>query len=104
MLGAGAIVALTMASTLARAEMPPANVIPQAKAEEIALKVSTGTIKESDLELENKVWIYSIEIEGKDRKVHEVNIDALTGKIVENKVETPTMEAQEAKEDADAKK
>ncbi len=86
--------------TYSKAESsPPVNVISKEKAQGIALKVYAGKIKESDLEFENNAWIYSLEIIGKDKKVHEINVDALTGNIVDSKIETSAMEAKEQKED-----
>ncbi len=80
---------------------PPANVISKEKAQDIALKVYAGKVKESDLEFEKNAWIYSFEIIGKDKKIHEINVDALTGNIVESKIETSAMEAKEKAEGAD---
>jgi len=83
---------------------PPANVISKEKAQDTALKVYAGKVKESDLEFEKNAWIYSFEIVGKDQKVHEINVNALTGNIIESKIETPAMEAKEKKEDLAAAK
>ena len=83
---------------------PPANVISKEKAQDIALKVYAGKVKESDLEYENNAWIYSLEIIGNDQKIHEINVDALTGNILESKIETSAMEAKEKKEDLAAAK
>ncbi len=94
-----------MTPTYSMAEStPPANVISKEKAQAIALNVYAGKVKEGDLEFENNAWIYSFEIVGKDKKVHEINVDALTGKIVESKIETAAMEAKEKKEDLAAAK
>ena len=75
---------------------PPSNVIPKEKAQETALKAQPGTVKEGELEFENKIWIYSFDLLGKDGKTHEVNVDALTGKIVNQSVETAADEKKEA--------
>ncbi len=82
----------------------PANVISKEKAQAIALKAYAGKIKESDLEFENRAWIYSFEIIGHDKKTHEINVNAFTGDIMESKIETPAMEAKEKKEDLAAAK
>ncbi len=80
-------------------QVPPANVISKEKAQTIALKAVAGKVKESDLEFEKKAWVYSFEIIGNDKKTHEINVNALTGAIVESKIATPAMEAKEKIED-----
>ena len=64
------------------------------KAEEIALTRQSGHIKSSELEREHGRLIYSFDIE-RNNKVHEVNVDANTGKIVEDTVESAAAEANE---------
>lgn len=97
--------ALVMAAMLAApglsfaAPKQPKNVIGMAKARKIALKTVNGKITGGELEYEKKIWIYSFDMSGKDGKNHEVNVNALTGKIVSATIETPAMEAQELKQD-----
>ncbi len=93
------VLALVAATFCMADTMPPNNVISKAKARRIALKEQKGKVEASELEFENKIWIYSLEILGPDKKVHEVNVDALNGKIVSNVVETPNTEAKEKIED-----
>lgn len=81
---------------------PPKNVISMKKARAIAMKVQKGKIKDEELEFENKIWIYSFEILAKDKKIHEINVDSLTGKIVEQTIETPANEAKEEQRDQTA--
>lgn len=81
------------------APKPPAKVISMARARAIALKTAGGKIKEAELEFENKIWIYSFDLSGKDGKTHEVNVDARTGKVVSSTIETPAAEAKEARQD-----
>lgn len=78
---------------------PPKNVISMETASRIAVKTQPGKLTVKELEFENKIWIYSFEILGGDNKIHEVNIDALTGRIVAQEIETPEKEVQEEKED-----
>ena len=78
---------------------PPKNVISKTHARIIALKEQKGKVTDSELEFEDKIWIYSFAIMSNDKKSHEVNINALTGKVVSNVVETAMMEAKEKKED-----
>jgi uncharacterized membrane protein YkoI len=72
-------------------------------AEKIALGRQAGTIKSEDLEKENNRWIYSFDIE-RDKQIHEVGVDANTGKIVEDKVEDAAAEAREQAQEKRSKK
>lgn len=64
------------------------------EAKKIALSEESGTIKTQELEHEKGRWIYSFDIEHA-QQVHEVNVDANTGAVVEDSVEHPAAEAQE---------
>jgi uncharacterized membrane protein YkoI len=68
-------------------------------AKNIALSKEPGHIKSQELEKEKGRWIYSFDIE-KDNHIHEVNVDANNGDVVEDSVENP---ADEAKENASKK-
>lgn len=73
--------------------------ISKAEAQQIALaKVPNGTIKEGELEFEDGVLIWSFDVGTPGTKdTTEVNINAVTGKIVGIDVESPEKEAKEAK-------
>jgi uncharacterized membrane protein YkoI len=60
------------------------------KAEKIALKIAPGNIKDKELELENggSGLRYSFDILYKG-KIHEVGVDAKTGKVLENSLPGP---------------
>lgn len=76
------------------------------EAQQIALsKVPGGTIKEGELEMENGVlqWSFDVAMQG-SQNITEVNINAVTGKVIGVDVETPGAEAKEAKAEALAKK
>lgn len=73
------------------------------KAKEIAHKQVKGTIKSSELEKEHGKMIYSFDIKTADGKTTEVNIDAITGEVIEKKVETAADEAKEKAEDKNKK-
>jgi hypothetical protein len=73
--------------------------ITMAGAEKIALAREPGTIQEKELEREHGNLIYSFDIKMKDG-IHEVNVDAMTGDIVEDHVESAAAEAKEKKADA----
>jgi uncharacterized membrane protein YkoI len=64
------------------------------QAQAIALKLHPGKIKSAELEKEHGVQMYSFDIETKDG-VHEVGINADSGKVVEDSVESPADEAKE---------
>ena len=68
--------------------------ISRADAEKIALAKEPGTIKEGELEKEHGKVIYSFDIQTRSG-VHEVNVDAVTGKVVEDSVESAADEAKE---------
>jgi len=77
--------------------------ISMAEAQKAALAVENGEIKSQELEKEKGRRIYSFDIVMPDG-LHEVNVDALTGKVVENTIENAADEAKEAAADAKAKK
>lgn len=65
-----------------------------------ALKAAPGKIKSEELENEKGKLIYSFDIATRSG-ITEVNVDAITGKVIETKHETPAEEAKEkAKEKA----
>lgn len=55
----------------------------EAQARKIAMTVAKGTFAESDYEKEDGSWRWSFDIK-ENGKIHEVGVDAMTGKIVEN--------------------
>lgn len=83
---------------LSRAE---AKKLSMADARKAALAVENGNIKSAELEKEKGKQIYSFDIQMPDG-LHEVNIDAATGKLVEDTIENAKDEAKEAAEDAKA--
>lgn len=77
--------------------------ISKEEAKQIALaKVPNGTIKEAELEKEKGLLIWSFDIATPGTKnITEVNVDAVTGKIVAMDVETPEKEKAEAEKEKD---
>ena len=75
--------------------------ITRAAAEKTALtKAPDGTVKDAELEEENGKLVWSFDIARPGTKnITEVQVDAITGKIVLVEVETPKDQAKEAKED-----
>ena len=71
--------------------------ISQAEAQKTALaQTPGGTIKEASLEEEKGklIWSFDIAVPGA-RDITEIQVDALTGKIVSTEQETPAQEAKE---------
>ena len=73
--------------------------ISMAQAEQTALAKEPGTIRSRELESEKGTLIYSFDIDT-GGSLHEVNVDARTGKIVADTVETPAGEAKERLQDS----
>lgn len=59
-----------------------------AAARVIALKIAPGRIKDAEYEFEKGGWRYSFDI-AQGKKIHEIGVDAMTGKIVEDTFEAP---------------
>lgn len=57
-----------------------------AQARTIALKAAPGKVEDSEYEKESGAWRYSFDIR-QGGKIHEIGVNANTGKIVENKFE-----------------
>ena len=74
----------------------------EAEAGKIALtKVPNGKLGEGDLEMEKGVLVFSFDIKLPDSKsIVEVQVNAVTGAIVDVAVEGPSEQAKEAAEDA----
>ncbi len=81
--------------SLGWARVAPKDVIGAEQARKTALKIQPGTVKSDELEFEHGLWIYSYDIVGADSKIHEVQVNARTGKIVGNKIESADQEAKE---------
>ncbi len=69
------------------------------QATSIATKKVPGTVKSSEFEHEMGQDVYSFDINGRDKKIHEVLVNANSGKIVSNKIESAAKEAKEAAEE-----
>lgn len=70
----------------AQAQHKPVARISKAQAQAIALKAAPGKIVEADYEKEDGLWRYSFDIR-QGRRIHEIGVDANTGKIVESSYE-----------------
>ncbi|MCR6497005.1 PepSY domain-containing protein [Thermomonas sp. S9] len=82
---------LTTLALAAVAGTPPAartSGISLEQARTIALKAAPGKIVKEEREKENGALRYSFDIQ-QDGKIHEIGVDVVTGKIVEDKFEDP---------------
>ena len=68
------------------------------QARKTVLNKESGTIKSQELEKENGRLIYSFDIKTKSG-IHEVNVDAISGDVVEDKAESAVAEAKEKQKD-----
>jgi hypothetical protein len=64
------------------------------EAQKAALAKESGKIKSKELEREKGRLIYSFDIKTVDG-LHEVNVDAMTGEVIEDTVESAAAEAKE---------
>ena len=72
------------------------------QAQEIALKRAPGTVESGELEREHGKLVYSFDIRNAKGTIDEVQVSAITGKIV--RVEHETKAQEEAEKRADEKK
>lgn len=72
------------------------------QARQIALAKEPGTIQSAELETEKGRLVYSFDIKTAGT-IHEVQVDAMTGKVLEDSVEDPATEAQEKQQEAKKK-
>ncbi|UHQ20203.1 PepSY domain-containing protein [Lysobacter sp. KIS68-7] len=100
--------------TLALACLPlaaiaSAQTITRAQAQETALaRVPHGVVRSAELETEHgqRVWSFDIATPA-SKDIHEIQVDAKTGKVVRTEIETPeaqTREREADKHEAKAKK
>jgi hypothetical protein len=77
-------------------ETPPTNIVSIETARKAATAAYPGKVKDEELEFEGGKWIYSFDLSSKkDSKIHEVHVDALTGKVLEIHTETALDEKRE---------
>ena len=99
-----AVPAIAAEKTPTQAELQKEAKISMEKARAIALKkVPGGKIETAELEREHGKLIYSFDIKTSKPGVTEVNVDAITGKVVSANQETPAKEAAEKKQEAKEK-
>ena len=105
-LAAASIFAIACSAPVHAAEPSQASLMKQAKVTKAAAtktamaKVPGGTIKDSELEKENGALVWSFDITlPKDRNVHEIQVNAMTGAVVSSVIETPKAQAREVVQD-----
>jgi uncharacterized membrane protein YkoI len=86
-----------------KAELAAMAKISKADAQQTALgKVPNGTVREAELELEKRKLIWSFGFSTPDSKdITEVNVDAVTGRVINMEWETPSKQSTEMDNDAD---
>lgn len=79
--------------------------ISETEARQIAMnKIPNGTIKEAELEKEKGRLIWSFDMSIPDsRDIKEVNVDAVTGEVVNVETETPRQQAKEKDDEKEGK-
>ena len=87
---------------LAHAEpQPPANRVSIEDARKAASTRFNGKVQGEELEFEGGKWIYSFDMKSpKDKRVHEIHVDAISGKVIDAHTETAADERKEKAEDA----
>ncbi len=73
--------------------------ITMAQAREIALKEAPGRVEDGELEKEKGKPVYSFDIRNEKGTINEVWVDAKTGAILSNTIETKQDEMKEKRED-----
>jgi Peptidase propeptide and YPEB domain len=69
------------------------------QAQKIAIEKEPGKIESSELEKEHGKLIYSFDIRTANG-LHEVNVDAMSGNLIDDRIETAGDEAKEKQQDA----
>jgi uncharacterized membrane protein YkoI len=78
--------------------------ITKEQAQEVALKRAAGTVESAELEREHKQLIYSFDIRNAKGTIDEVQVSAITGKVVRVEHENKKQEAGEKRKEAGEKK
>jgi uncharacterized membrane protein YkoI len=78
--------------------------ITKEQAQEIALKRAPGTVESGELEREHGKLVYSFDIRNGGGTIDEVQVSAITGKVVRVEHETKQQEEAEKRKEAKEKK
>ncbi|MEO8648524.1 MAG: PepSY domain-containing protein [Acidobacteriota bacterium] len=98
------ILSLTVAVTIGAPAQYQQKYIGMKKAKEIASSQVPGKIKSAEREKEDGKMIYSFDIKTADGQTHEVTLDAFTGAVLTNQIETAEDEAREKAAEKKARK
>jgi peptidase YpeB-like protein len=90
---------LAASAALLAKNQPQTPKLSMEQAQKIALGKEPGRIKSKEFEKEQGKLIYSFDIRTASG-LHEVNVDAMTGNVISDKLETPADEAKEKQQDA----
>jgi uncharacterized membrane protein YkoI len=82
-----AAICATAPASFARPASHPAPKITMTQARAIALRAAPGKVRKAEYEQEGGGWRYSFDII-QGRRIHEIGVDAGTGRIVESKFES----------------
>ena len=82
---------------LSWASDPPVNIVPYKKARWIALKARPGKLKNFELKQRKDIWVYDFNILSSDQVLHEVVIDAATGKVLLGAAKSKSKKHKKAK-------
>ena len=101
-LGLACVMSNAFAAGASQAKLMSEAKVSEAQAKTTALqKVPKGVVESAELEKEKGKLVWSFDISQPSAKgVTEIQVDAITGKIVSLKTETPAQEAKEAKVEA----
>lgn len=87
-MGVGFAVFVVAAFAQAKAQ-PPKDVVSMDAARKTATDSTPGQIQKEQLEREDGKWVYSFDLKSaSDSKIHEVQVDARTGKLVSTSAES----------------
>ena len=78
--------------------------ISKERAQEVALKRAPGTVESAELEREHGKLVYSFDIRNAKGTIDEVQVSAITGKVVRVEHENRKQEAAEKRSEAKEKK
>src|SRR5947209_8305749 len=92
------LTAIPVAHSESQAALRKQTKITMTQAQKTALAAEPGKIKSKELERENGKLIYSFDI-NTAKGIHEVNVDAVSGEVISNKLETAADEAKEKQQD-----
>ena len=81
-----AVAAITLAIPVSHAATAPRAKVSMGQARAIALKTAPGKVIDAEYEKEAGAWRYSFDIR-QGKRIHEIGVNANTGKIVEDKYE-----------------